>query len=77
MSAHYGNTATSGGKRKYPDNVHGINPHGVSPTFGSLGSYGATGLELPKNLNKERLDNNCTINPFLYPVYEYDGRGRK
>jgi hypothetical protein len=44
MSQHFGNTSD-----------HDKDPHGVSPTFGSIGSYGATGLEIPPDINRERL----------------------
>jgi len=45
---------------------------GVSPTFASIGSFGATGLALPDVWVKEKIDSNCTTNPFIYPVFEHD-----
>ncbi len=53
-----------------------INWKGVSPTFGAIGAYGTTGLELPHNYLKARLDSNCTTNPFIFPVMEYDEKGK-
>jgi len=62
-----GNQTASGG--------HDVNwgePHGVSPTFGAIGTFGATGLATPDVWAKEKLDSNCTTNPFIYPVFEHD-----
>jgi hypothetical protein len=50
---------------------------GVSPTFGAIGSFGATGLSLTDVWAKEKIDSNCTTNPFIYPVFEHDEELRK
>lgn len=67
-----GNQTASGG--------HDVNwgePMGVSPTFSAIGSYGATGLALPDVWVKQRLDSNCTTNPFIFPTFEHDENGVK
>ena len=44
----------------------------MSPTLGAIGSFGATGLDDPSIWPKEKIDGNCTVNPFIYPVFEKD-----